>query len=446
MTRMNSYFDLADAFRSGDRSPGRELEDRLVRLDGREPGLKAFACIDREGARASASESDARWKAGRPLSPVDGMIVGIKDIIETVNMATGQGSPLWNGSETHRDAASVQALREAGAVILGKTTTTEFAAAHTFAPTVNPHDASRTPGGSSSGSAAAVGAGILHAGLGTQVVGSILRPSSFCGAVGFKPTFGALNRGGSYDYLSQSSTGIIAATPEDAWIVASAIARRVGGDPGYPPLDGPELPPTPAKPQRLAILQSAGWGKATEGAKRAFAEACLRLETVGIELADRTADPEIEVLEQAVTEAQPLTLAINAWESAWPLGTYAARDGSALSRSALDRLAQARKMTAADYRALLARRNESRQRHAAAGARYAALVMLGATGAAPRGLDFTGDPVINVPASWLGAPAITLPLLADEGLPLGLQLVGLPGRDADTLAAARWIGQHYGPA
>jgi Asp-tRNA(Asn)/Glu-tRNA(Gln) amidotransferase A subunit family amidase len=441
--RPASYLSLAAAFRSGESSPSRELEARLKQLDAVEPVLKAFVQVARDAARAAAAASDRRWREGKPLSPVDGMAVGIKDIIETADMPTGQGSPQWTGSTTGRDAASVQALREAGAVILGKTTTTEFAASHTFAPTTNPHDPTRTPGGSSSGSAAAVGAGILPAALGTQVVGSILRPASFCGCVGFKPSFGALNRGGSYDYLSQSSTGVLAATPADIWIVASAIARRVGGDPGFLPLAGPELPPAPAAPRRLAVLQTAGWAKASEGARAAFETARQRLAALGIELTDRTGDPEIEALEQALTDALPLTLRINAWESAWPLGAYAAKGEQQLSQPARDRLAQARKMTADDYRGMLKERQAIRERHLAAGGRYDGCVLLGATGAAPVGLGFTGDTSMNVTASLLGAPAITLPLLRDGDMPLGLQLIALPGQDAELMAMAEWVWQNY---
>src|SRR5262249_31077246 len=149
----------------------------------------------------------------------------IKDIIETIDMPTGQGSPLWKGQMTRRDSASVHALREAGAVIIGKTSTTEFAASTPWPGTFNPHDAQRSPGGSSSGWAAAVGAGMIPAALGTQVVGSILRPSSYCGCVGFKPTVGAINRSGSYDHLSNSAHGPIAASLADAWLVACAITE-----------------------------------------------------------------------------------------------------------------------------------------------------------------------------------------------------------------------------
>ncbi len=443
MPRPSSYLALAARFRSGETSPGRELEAHLARLDATEPTLRAFVHVARDSARAAAKASDERWKKDEPLSPVDGMAIGIKDILETADMPTGQGSPLWEGTHTGRDAASVYALREAGAVIVGKTTTTEFAAAHTFAPTTNPHDPSRTPGGSSSGSAAAVGAGVLPAALGTQVIGSILRPASFCGAVGFKPSFGALNRAGSYDGLSQSSQGVLAATPADIWIVASAISRRVGGDAGFPGLAGPVLPPEPKPPRRLGVLQTAGWTKATAGARAAFDTARRRLSDLGVELADRGTDPDIEALEQAIADATRLSLSINAWESVWMLGNAAARDAGKLSKPALDRLAEGRAMTPDDYRVLLARRRAIRDRHAATGARFDGLVALSAPGAAPVGLAFTGDSSMVVPGSLLGAPTVSLPLLADEGLPLGLQLLGLPGHDAELMAIVEWVWQNY---
>ena len=170
--------------------------------------------------------------SGKPLSPIDGMPIGIKDIIETIDMPTENGSPLFAGYRSERDAASVAALREAGAVIVGKTVTTEFAWMQPRA-TRNPWDLTRTPGGSSSGSAAAVAVGAISVGIGTQVFGSILRPSSFCGCFGFKPTVGAINRGGSHDALSQSTHGPLAASLPEAgksptrFPSASAATRAV---------------------------------------------------------------------------------------------------------------------------------------------------------------------------------------------------------------------------
>ena len=197
------------------------------------------------------------------------MPIGIKDIIETIDMATENGSPLFAGFSSERDAASVAALREAGAVIVGKTVTTEFAWMQPRA-TRNPWDLTRTPGGSSSGSAAAVAVGAISVGIGTQVFGSIVRPSSFCGCFGFKPTVGAINRGGSHDALSQSTHGPIAASLPEAWQVAYEISRRAGGDPGYPGLYGPPTCPAPSKPRRLAVLETDGWAVATAAAKEAF--------------------------------------------------------------------------------------------------------------------------------------------------------------------------------
>src|SRR5262245_5175317 len=183
------------------------------------------------------------------------MPVGIKDIIETADMPTEMGSPLFAGWRSQKDAACVAALREAGAVIVGKTVTTEFAASEPRG-TRNPWNPAHTPGGSSSGSAAAVASGMVSAGLGTQVLGSTIRPASFCGCIGFKPTVGALNREGSHDYQSQSCTGILAATLADCWQVAYEIAQRVGGDAGTPGLTGPDQAPPPRKPKRLPVPQA----------------------------------------------------------------------------------------------------------------------------------------------------------------------------------------------
>ena len=191
MARPSPYAALAPRFVAGETSPSAELKPRLALLDQREPAMNAFVHMARESALAAAIAADQRWRDNKPLSPIDGMAIGIKDIIETEDMPTGQGSPLWTGTCTKRDAACVQALREAGAVIVGKTVTTEYAGSEPLMPTRNPHDGERTAGGSSSGSAAAVGAGILPAALGTQVIGSTIRPASFCGCYGFKPTLGA---------------------------------------------------------------------------------------------------------------------------------------------------------------------------------------------------------------------------------------------------------------
>src|SRR3954452_13128882 len=428
------FFSAAARFAAGNDTPRQFLERCLSHVEEFEPTVGAFVCHDIAAARAAADRSAARWRDGRPLSPIDGMPLGIKDIIETADMPTEQGSPLFVGCRTGRDAASVTALREAGAVIFGKVVTTEFAAAEPRG-TRNPWDRERTPGGSSSGSAAAVACGMVPAALGTQVVGSILRPASFCGCIGFKPSVGRINRGGSYDYFSQSCTGVLAASLEDAWL----IAARAGGDPGYPGLQGPSEPPGARHPRALAVLQTSGWEEAAPEARAAFEAAVARLAGAGIELADRHADPAIEEIERAIADAAPLTRTINAWEGRWPLNTYRDRDASKLSRSALGRLVLAEAMTMADYGAAITIRQRNREAYARLATRYDAAVTLAAPGAAPVGLASTGNPVFNVPASMLGIPAVSLPLFSIDGLPLGLQIAGFVGEDAQLFAVATAI-------
>src|SRR5262249_55788539 len=285
------------------------------------------------------------------------------------------------------------------------------------------------------------GAGILPTALSTQVVGSSLRPASFCGCVGFKPSFGALNRSGSYDHLSQSCLGILAATPDDVWNVATAIAQRVGGDPGFPGLKG--SPPLEAQaPRRRALLETAGWQKVSEAVRDALIAARKRLEALGCEFADRRIDPQLDGFESVIVDAVPLTFSILDWELRWPLGSYEKHAG--LSDGLRKRLAGARELTLDDYRAALERRREIRERYAAVGARYDGFVTLGAAGAAPIGLGWTGDPVFNVPASLLGAPAVSLPLLADGAMPLGLHIIRGADEDARLMSVAEWVWQNYG--
>ncbi|MEO1495387.1 MAG: amidase, partial [Pseudomonadota bacterium] len=427
-------------------SPSEFLAGCLERYDQREPEIGAFCALTRDDAIAAAKDADVRWAEGRALSPVDGMPIGVKDIIETRDMPTGQGSPFWEGTQTHRDAASVQALRSAGAVILGKTTTTEYAALTAFHQTRNPHDPNRTPGGSSSGSAAAVGAGIIPAALGTQVVGSILRPASYCGCVGFKPSVGALNRSGSFDHLSQSCTGVLAASPQDAWIVASAIAGRVGGDPGFRGLDGPAHPPATRKPERLALLQTGGWEMVSSGAKAALTDVADRLRASGIDVSDRGVDGEIDSFEQACADAFTLTMTIFDWEYRWPWSAYTEGQTGQLSPAMQERQRNAAEMTLGDYRSALARRSDVRMRFAELMTRFDACILLSATGAAPMGFASTGDPGVTVLGSLLGGPAISVPLLSDDRLPLGLQLIGRMDEDEALTSVALWAWAALGPS
>ncbi|AYD04862.1 amidase [Neorhizobium sp. NCHU2750] len=442
----SSYVSLAPDFLSGKTSPAEFLETCLSKIAASEDVVGAFVTIDIESARRKAEESTARWKAGQPLSAIDGMPVGIKDIIETADMPTGQGSPMWEGFESGRDSATVQALRDAGAIILGKTTTTEFASSPTFARTTNPHDPKRTPGGSSSGSTAAVGAGFVPLALGSQVVGSTLRPSSFCGCVGFKPSTGGINRSGSYDHLSHSCVGVIGTNLEDVWLSAKAIVTRVGGDPGYRGLTGPANLPGAQTPKQLLVLQTDGWSRVTPGARAAFESVIAALAKSGIELIDRSTDAEVEAFERMIEDVRSLSNVILSWENRWPTAGYLRKNAGKVHPVTAARFNEARTLTQNDYAEALAHRQALRDAYALIAAKADGVVTLAATGAAPVGLVSTGDPGFNIPASIIGAPALSLPLLADEGLPLGVQVIGRRDEDAALFGLAAWLTQWHASA
>jgi Asp-tRNA(Asn)/Glu-tRNA(Gln) amidotransferase A subunit family amidase len=437
---MRSYLAATPSFGSGTNTPRQFLEQSLALLEQWEPRIGAFVCTNLPAARAAADVSTARWRAGKPLSPIDGMPVGIKDIIETVDMPTEMGSPLFAGWRSHKDAASVRALRDAGAVLVGKTVTTEFAAS---APrgTRNPWNVAHTPGGSSSGSAASVAVGIVSAALGTQVIGSTIRPASFCGCVGFKPSVNAINREGSHDYQSQSCTGIIGAALEDTWQVAYEIVARVGGDAGTPGLEGPDRLPTAQKPQTIAVLETAGWNSAAAGARQSLEECVTRLKAAGVDIRTRHNDKQVAALEAELIDAAELSHRCNGWEGRWFFRTMKDRDASKLEAITLERTGKYENLTLAEHRADLKERARIRAVHAALAATCDACITLAAIGGAPEGLASTGNPDFAVPSSLLGVPSLSLPLFEVDGMPLGLQVIGYFDRDADAFAIASWLMQ-----
>ncbi len=437
---MRPYLAATRNFASGKETPRQFLERSLALLDEWEPRIGAFVHANLPAARAAAERSTERWRDGKPLSPIDGMPVGIKDIIETVDMPTEMGSPLFTGWRSEKDAASVRALRDTGAVILGKTVTTEFAASHPRG-TRNPWNVAHTPGGSSSGSAAAVATGIVSAALGTQVIGSTIRPASFCGCVGYKPSVNALNREGSHDYQSQSCTGILGATLADVWQVAHEIVARVGGDAGTPGLHGPNMVPLAEKPRRLAVLETAGWDSAATIAKQRFNERVERLKSAGIEIRTRHNDDKVAALETELLNAQELSHRCNGWEARWFLRSMRDRDASKLSRTIVERTQKYEDLTLAEHRADLRERARIRAVHAELAANCDACITLAAPSSAPEGLASTGNPEFAVPASLLGVPALSLPLFEVNDMPLGLQVIGYFDRDAEAFAIAAWLIQ-----
>jgi Asp-tRNA(Asn)/Glu-tRNA(Gln) amidotransferase A subunit family amidase len=221
--------------------------------------------------------------------------------------------------------------------------------------------------------------------------------------------------------------------------MARAVADRVGGDPGYPGLTGPLTLPPSRRPTRLALLRTAGWPILAASARASLEAVLDQLRAAGVTVLTPEDYDALATVEAATAEAQQITMGINAWEWRWPLGSFVARDTSALSQSALERHARAQAMTQAEYVALLARRDAARTAYAALAGQVDAVISVTAPGAAPVGLATTGNPVFVVPGSMLGAPGVSLPVLNDNGLPLGLQVLGSPQRDAALFAAAGWI-------
>jgi Asp-tRNA(Asn)/Glu-tRNA(Gln) amidotransferase A subunit family amidase len=442
---LRSFLGAARNFASGKETPRQFLERSVELFESWEPRIGAFVTTDLAAARAAAEQSTERWRAGKPRSPIDGMPVGIKDIIETVDMPTEMGSPLFAGWRSEKDAASVRALRDAGAVILGKTVTTEFAASEPRG-TRNPWNIAHTPGGSSSGSAAATAVGIVSAALGTQVIGSTIRPASFCGCVGFKPSVNALNRQGSHDYQSQSCTGILGASLADVWQVAHEIVARVGGDAGTPGLQGPDGIPPAEKPRRLAVLETAGWDSASVGARQQLNECVMRLKSAGVEIRTRHNDDRVAALETDLIHAAELSHRCNGWETRWFFRSMRDRDAGKLSRNVMERAQKYEDLTLAEHRADLKERARVRAVYAELTATCDTCITLAAPSSAPEGLASTGNPEFAVPASLLGAPALSLPLFEVNGMPLGLQLIGFFDRDADVFAIASWLSSSLTPA
>ena len=448
-----TWHDAVPGIAAGRDSPRAYLERCLEAIAAREDVVRAFASVNEEGARAAADEATARWKANRPLSPIDGMPIGIKDLLETRDLPTDFGCAAYSGNHTRRDNAAVWALRQAGAVILGKTVTAEMGGSHP-GPTTNPFDAARTPGGSSSGSAAAVAAGMVPVAIGTQVGGSIIRPASFCGNIALKPTQGAISRG-ERQATSQSTSGPHANSIEDAWRTTIEITRRVGGDPGQPGIMGPDAPPAARRPDRLVVLETEGWGSLDDASRTAFESFLEGLARAGVTLLRRGDHPWIETVEQRLVGIGAVGVSITGWENRWAQRALVDAKPEGVSQRLKNVLARAEAMSVADYQRCLRFRAEAQAAYAALAGMADGVITLSSVGPAPLwpgdvpGQPLhprpTGDIGFNGAASALFCPAITVPKLAVGGLPVGVQLMTQRDRDADCFGLARWVQESIAP-
>lgn len=437
ITRL-SVLDLRDRLASAALSATGVAEAFLARAEAVDQEVRAFACLDREHVLAQARRLDEHRTKGRPLGPLHGMPVALKDIIDTADLPTENGTAADAGRRPERDAEIVSRLRRAGALIFGKTVTAELAY---FAPgpTRNPHDPERTPGGSSQGSAAAVAAGMVPLAIGTQTAGSVIRPAAFCGIVGFKPSFGLIPRTGVLRQSRELDTlGTFARDLSGAALLAEVLQGHDRGDPDTAPVAALPLCAAsqvkpPARPL-LAFVKGPSWDQASPDTVAAFAELVDALSDDGLGICDEVALP------REFAEGLPAQLRLQHVGIARNYGHYLERHGDLLSPVLKRAIEDGRAVSALEFlsagdwgdvlRAGLDRIFE----------RYDAIVTPAAPGEAPRDLTVTGNPSFNALWTLLGVPAVTLPLLVGEnGMPMGVQLVGRKGEDERLLRTAGWL-------
>jgi Asp-tRNA(Asn)/Glu-tRNA(Gln) amidotransferase A subunit family amidase len=406
----------------------------LQRIEARDSEVEAWAFLDPEHALRQARAADDWRKRGRPLGPLHGIPVGVKDIIDTAGMPTEHGTVLHAGRRPRDDATVVSLLKTAGAIVLGKTVTTELAV---YGPnkTRNPHHAGRTPGGSSSGSAAAVAAGMVPLAIGTQTNGSVIRPASFCGVLGYKPSHGLISRRG---ILAQSppldTVGVMARDLDDGAMLAEVLMAFDASDRAMRPHARPDLlrvsREAPPVPPTLAFVRQPVWDHAAEDTKAGFAEL---VEHLG-ERVEEVALPDM--FDDAIAVHQTIMEA----DLAKSFAPEYTRGRDQLTGRLCEMIERGQRTLAVDYNRALERVVEYDAVLAALFQRYDAILTPAAAGEAPVGLESTGSPIFCTIWTLCGTPAITLPLLTGaEGMPIGVQLVGQKGDDARLLRTARWL-------
>jgi Asp-tRNA(Asn)/Glu-tRNA(Gln) amidotransferase A subunit family amidase len=398
----------------------------LDRIAARDGVVRAFAYLD--AARALA-EARLRDRAG-PRGSLHGLPFGVKDIIDTHDMPTHYGSPIHAGHQPSADAACVALAREAGAVMLGKTVTTEFALRHP-GPTANPHNPAHTPGGSSSGSAAAVADFMVPVAFGTQTGGSIIRPASYCGVIGYKPSIDTINPTGVKPLAGSFDTvGLFARSVDDCALVVGVLA---GDDRGAAPLEA-------VRPTRVGLWRTPAWHQAEPATVRAVETAARQLARQDVVVDEIELPAEFELFLDAQSD-------VLRFEAARVFAFERTRHADLLSPSSRDELEAGAAIPRHRYRearALLAR---CRLLFAAAIAPFDLLLSASAQGEAPAGLANTGEATFNRWCSGLHVPCLNLPgFTGPNGLPVGVQVIGAIDDDARLLRAAKWIAAHVGDA
>lgn len=409
--------EARDSSNSSDISHNNPLARAMAAAERLEPGLKAF--VHRPVSYAVATGS----------GPLAGIPVAVKDLVDTADMPTTYGSKAFLGHQPMQDAWIVTKLRQAGAIIFGKTVTTEFAWRDP-GPTVNPWNAAHTPGGSSSGSAAAVGAGIVDIALGTQTVGSIIRPASYCGAVGYKPTFGLVPTTGVHE-LAKSLDHLGFITSSVYWAaVAHAVIVRDGA------VAAPATPEDFAagvKPRKLGVYRSSRWAQVQPEVQQNFDAVLRRLQAYGVQCVPIELEADIDAL-------NALTVDILAYEARAAIAPHIAGKEQLVGDYTRELIARGAGISQGRYQELLAQLAALRASRDLSFDGLDAIVSITSPTTALPGLDKTGDASFCAPATVLGLPAVTLPSgFSSDFLPFGVQLIGPGDADLALLETAQWL-------
>ncbi len=420
-----SCTEIAQGIAAGKFTAKALTRDCLDRIVAREETVKAWATVDPEQALAQARALDRGPRRGA----LHGVPIGVKDVIDTFDLPTEMGSPIYQGNRAPCDAACVAVARAAGAVILGKTVTAEFAGMFP-GPTTNPHNPAHTPGGSSSGSAAAVADHMVPAAFGTQTGGSVLRPAAYCGVVGYKPTFNLINRAGiKFAAESLDTIGVITRTVDDAELITAAV---IGKAPARRTME---------KAPRLGLCRTPLWDTAQPETKHAVEDAATRLAAAGASVREIALPEEFSRLFEASRET------INNYERSKSMAGDFAAHGDRISKVLGDRIKLGMAMRHDDYLAALRLAEDCRSKIEQAFDGLDAMISPCVKGEAPRGLNPTGDPAFQQFWTVLYGPAMSLPThRGPNGLPVGLQVVARRYDDDRLFACARWIMAKLGAA
>ena len=410
----------------------------LARIDELEPTIGAWAHLDRDIAMQQARAADEFRKTGLPTGALHGLPVGIKDIIDTADYPTERGTVLHQGRQPLRDATLVSLLKEAGAIILGKTVSTEMAV---YAPgkTRNPHNPEHSPGGSSSGSAAAVSAAMIALSVGTQTNGSVIRPASYCGVYGFKPSFARISRHGVLEQSPPLDTiGVFARDLDDLALIADVLMRFDAQDAAMKPIAPPciarilaeEVPVNP----HFAFVRTPVWDQVELVTKDALRELLDAINAAQPETVD------IFDLPDSFAELHEHHRRVMEGDLARSFADEYRRGKAQLSEVLRTMIERGQQVSADDYRASVARIEDYGEFLGQLFEDYDTILTPSTPGAAPAGIDATGSPVMNTIWTFCGTPALNLPLLQNEqGMPIGVQMVGNRNDDARLFRSARWL-------